>query len=57
MSILQELAAFTADMNAQGINVRVDLGLDESIETARKCGVPEDKIIHNSDELDTFLGF
>lgn len=31
--------------------------LQESIELARKCGVPEDKIIHNTDELDSLLGW
>lgn len=59
MSILSELAAFTAAMNEQGVDVRVDLAtqMQESIDNARNCGVKEENIIHNVDELNSFLGF
>lgn len=29
--------------------------LEESIKLARKCGVPEDQILHNLDEVETFF--
>lgn len=61
MSILQELAAFTAAMNEQNIQVNVDLtpeeNLQRSIEAARACGVNEENIIHDENDLNALLGW
>lgn len=61
MSILQELAAFTAAMNEQNISVSVDLtpeeNLQRSIETARSLGVNEEDIIHDENDLNELLGW
>lgn len=61
MSILQELAAFTAAMSEQGINVSVDLtpeeNLQRSIDNARACGVNEEDIIHDENDLNALLGW
>lgn len=35
--------------------VNAELMLKDSIELARKCGVPEDKILHNIAEIDEFF--
>ena len=33
----------------------LDKKFEESIRLARECGVPEEKIIHNKEEIDKFF--
>lgn len=43
----------TIDETYEGVNA--ELMLKDSIELARKCGIPEDKILHNIAEIDEFF--